>query len=71
MEKLASLSLTGCLEAKAELNEELEAGRRRQIEQITVWNSKTSTLVSPLRWCRVRSGSGNGPAERRKIRHLR
>lgn len=46
LEKLASLSLRGYLEAKAELNDELEAGRRRLLRLIVTVPAPSRDMVA-------------------------
>jgi hypothetical protein len=46
LEKLSSLSLTGYLEAKAELNDELEAGRRRLLRLIVTVPAPSREVVA-------------------------
>jgi hypothetical protein len=46
LEKLSSLSLTGYLEAKAELNDELEAGRRRLLRLIVTVPAPSREMVA-------------------------
>ena len=54
MEKLASLSLKGYLEAKAQSNDELEAGRRRLLRLLLTGSAAPRDLVAehaePVGW---------------------